>query len=101
MLRAVLVLVALGLAVYTVLDVLRSRDEEIAVLPRTAWVVLCIVLPVLGPVLWLAVGRQRAEGGGGGGGGRPPRGPLGPDDDPTFLRDLRDLDGRPGDGTRT
>ncbi|WP_299038117.1 PLD nuclease N-terminal domain-containing protein [uncultured Pseudokineococcus sp.] len=95
MLRAVVVLLAVGLAVYAVLDVLRSRDEEISVLGRTSWVVISVVLPVLGPVLWITVGRQRA-GGGGGGGGRPP-GPLGPDDDPGFLRDLR---GRRDDGTR-
>lgn len=89
MLRAVVVLLALGLAVYAVLDVLRSTDEEIAVLPRIAWVLVAIVLPVLGPVLWLAVGRQRADGSpgssDGGGGGR---GPSGPDDDPDFLRGL-------------
>ncbi|MEJ5867702.1 PLD nuclease N-terminal domain-containing protein [Pseudokineococcus sp. 5B2Z-1] len=89
MLRALLVLLAVGLAVYAVLDVLRSRDDEISVLGRTAWVVISVVLPVLGPVLWITVGRQRAEGGGGGGGGGSrPRGPLGPDDDPGFLRDL-------------
>ncbi|MEJ5944295.1 PLD nuclease N-terminal domain-containing protein [Pseudokineococcus basanitobsidens] len=97
MLRAVLVLVTVGLAVYAVLDVLRSRDEEISVLSRTAWVVISVVLPILGPVLWITVGRQRAEGGGGGGGGRGPRGPVGPDDDPGFLRDL---DGHRDDGSR-
>lgn len=99
MLRAVLALLTIGLAVYAVLDVLRSRDDEISVLSRTAWVVISVVLPVLGPVLWITVGRQRADGGGGGGGGgRGPRGPVGPDDDPSFLRDLgahRD------DGSRT
>lgn len=97
MLRALLVLVSVGLAVYAVLDVLRSRDDEISVLGRTAWVVISVVLPILGPVLWITVGRQRAGGGGGGGGGRPP-GPLGPDDDPGFLRDIG---GRRDDGTRT
>lgn len=98
MLRALLVLLAIGLAVYAVLDVLRSRDEEIAVFGRTTWVVISVVLPVIGPVLWITVGRQRAEGGGGGGGGGRPPGPLGPDDDPSFLRDLG---GRREDGTRT
>jgi len=98
MLRALVVLLAVGLAVYAVLDVLRSRDEEISVLGRTAWVVISVVLPVLGPVLWITVGRQRAGGGGGGGGGTRPRGPVGPDDDPSFLRDLG---GRRDDGMRS
>ena len=98
MLRALVVLLAVGLAVYAVLDVLRSRDEEISVLGRTAWVVISVLVPVIGPVLWITVGRQRAGGGGGGGGGgsRPP-GPVGPDDDAGFLRDLG---GWRDDGTR-
>jgi len=97
MLRALVVLLAVGLAVYAVLDVLRSRDEEISVLGRTAWVVISVVLPILGPVLWITVGRQRAGGGGGGGGGGRPTGPVGPDDDSGFLRDLG---GRRDDGMR-
>ncbi|MEJ5913871.1 PLD nuclease N-terminal domain-containing protein [Pseudokineococcus sp. 1T1Z-3] len=98
MLRPALVLLTIGLAVYAVLDVLRSRDDEITVLPRTGWVLVSIFLPILGPVLWITVGRQRAGGGGGGGGGgRGPRGPVGPDDDPGFLRDI---DSRKDDDTR-
>ncbi len=50
---------------------------------------------LFGPVMWLVLGRPRAEyppaggdGGGGGSGGRGPgpRGPVAPDDDPEFLR---------------
>jgi hypothetical protein len=66
-------------------------------LSRPMWVLIIVLLPIAGAVLWFLAGRDRPSGGqqgrgrpGGGTGGGPkrPRGPVAPDDDPDFLRDL-------------
>lgn len=104
MLRVLPALIAVGLFVYCLVECLQSADYEVRTLPKPAWLFL-IVLPVIGPLLWLIAGRpHRARH------GRPPRSisrpayedappppadeprrtyPLGPDDDPEFLEQLR------------
>ena len=64
-------------------------------LSRAWWVPIILLLPVVGGILWFAVGRARpprpkpgAGRGGSAGGPRSPRGPVAPDDDPDFLRDI-------------
>lgn len=98
-----------GLLIYAVIDCSRTPDEQVpASLPRTGWLVMIILLPFLGPVFWLIASRTE-DGAGppppGSGGGTTPRtqsggsvggsagttgkrGPVGPDDDPDFLRGL-------------
>ena len=56
------------------LDRLRSRG-----LPRWAWVLVVVLIPVAGPVLWLTVGRGRIAR------------TIAPDDDPEFLAELKKL----------
>lgn len=94
-------LLLLVLQVYTLVDLLRADPVGTRTLPKSVWFLVWLV-PVIGPVAWLALGRPRvgpAPGGppgpGGGGGGitggpRPSRGPIAPDDDPEFLRRLDD-----------
>src|SRR5690606_41728971 len=59
--------------------------------PRWLWVVIIVLLPVFGPVTWIATKQSRRSGGSGGRGARPgrgprrPSGPVAPDDDPDFL----------------
>jgi hypothetical protein len=96
-------LIAVGLFVYCLVECLQAADYEVRTLPKPAWLFL-IVLPVIGPLLWLIAGRPHR-----GRHGRPPRSiarpayedvpppadeaprtyPLGPDDDPEFLEQLR------------
>jgi hypothetical protein len=92
--------VLLGLAVlafwlYTLFDVITTPDEESRNLPKILWVLVVILVPLAGSVLWLLLGRP--QGAKVPGGTRPmPRSPRvraaeapkGPDDDPDFLRDL-------------
>ncbi len=104
--RNLLAVLVVGLVIYTIFDVLRSEPGERFGIARALWIVLILVLPVLGSVVWL-VARQQARargagggsgssGGGGSGGGGPrpgpfprgprrPSGPVAPDDDPEFL----------------
>ena len=97
-------LVAVGLFVYSLVECLQSHPHDVRTLPRPAWL-LVILLPLVGPLLWLLAGRpqQRARH------SRAPRAvgrptfddapplpddaargyPIGPDDDPEFMAQLR------------
>jgi Phospholipase_D-nuclease N-terminal len=108
---------SVGLVIYAVIDCSRAPDEEVpASLSRAGWLLMIILLPFLGPVFWLISSRvedgvgpsdvtdsSSGSGYGGSAGGtttRAPRpdaghpqtsrrhGPVGPDDDPDFLRGL-------------
>jgi len=86
MLRVVLGLLAVALYVYFIIDVARTPKAQARTLPKWLWLVLVIVLPLLGGLIWLALGKTWPEGGG----FRRKRGPVAPDDDPRFLRQLDD-----------
>lgn len=103
MLRNLLFLVTLGLAVYSVMDVLRSTEKQRLGLPLGAWVLLVLV-PIAGPVAWLML--SRSQGGGPGRSSSRRRPPVAPDDDPEFLSRLdeerrrREADGGGAPGHR-
>lgn len=82
--RALPLIILIALTVFAVIDaILTPRDQ----LPGKVWWVLGIVLlPVVGPLAWLTVGRRARRGTGGTGG--TPQPPVAPDDDPDFLRGL-------------
>jgi len=94
-LRYVPALLSLALTVYCVIDAFQTDERDMRNLPKVAWVVLVLLFPVVGPVSWLLFGRPRRR-------SAPTRGPeqrgtgwrreqgrpLGPDDDPDFLKDL-------------
>ena len=86
MLRVVLVLLAVALYIYFIIDVARTPKGQARTLPKWLWLVLVIVLPLVGGALWLLLGRVWPQGGG----FRRKRGPVAPDDDPRFLRKLDD-----------
>lgn len=68
-----------ALAVFALIDLSRSTAEERAGL-RPLWWVLVVLVPVLGPVVWILVSRSQRR-------GHAPRpsAPRAPDDDPDFL----------------
>ncbi|GAA0801578.1 PLDc N-terminal domain-containing protein [Spirilliplanes yamanashiensis] len=76
-----LVLVALAL-----ISCLSAEKRAVRGMPRALWVVVILLLPLLGPVLWFVAGRPRPQEPGGVR-RKPPR-PASPDDDPDFLRNL-------------
>lgn len=84
--RAVLLLVTVGVAIYALVDLLRSRPDEVRGLPRFAWILAIVILPLAGSVAYLLLGRVGA-GMDKGGAGSGPR-VIAPDDDPDFLRSL-------------
>jgi hypothetical protein len=70
------------LTVFAVVDCALTERSRVRALPKPIWIVVALVLPVIGPLLWLLIGRgplpQRAA-----------RRVIGPDDDPEFLRPSR------------
>jgi hypothetical protein len=82
----VLGFIDLALLIYCLVDVISIYESRIKSLNKIAWVFIVILVPVVGPILWLTVGKMR---------GGPEqtvqrvsrsRVPKGPDDDPDFLR---------------
>lgn len=63
-----------------------AKKNEVRNLPKWLWIIICLVVPIVGGILYLILGRPL-------GGRRPGSGRtkfVAPDDDPTFLRDLSD-----------
>lgn len=82
--RVALAVAVLVIFVYGLVDVIRTDARLTRGISKPAWIVVMIVLPVLGAILWMLMGRPR------GGSARPQayRHPTAPDDDPDFLRNL-------------
>lgn len=73
-----LVVAAVAFVVYCVIDVATMPAQRIRSLGRGAWIVIVLVLPVLGGVLWFLLGRAPAA-------AAPAARYRGPDDDPDFI----------------
>jgi hypothetical protein len=92
-------LLLLALTAVAMISCLSAEAREVRGLPRGLWVVVILLLPLVGPVLYFAFGRPIRGGGGLPSMGLPPAPktrPLAPDDDPDFLSRLDR--GRPAPG---
>ncbi len=87
--RVLPIVVAIALLVYALIDCLQTDSTRFRSLNRVAWVAIVVLIPLIGPILWLVIGKERARPQRPSG---PPPRPLAPDDDPEFLRHLRDID---------
>ena len=71
--------------VFTTVFAASANKQEVRLLPKWAWILLCLLVPFFGGLLYLMVGRPLRTG---------PAAPKGkkrvvaPDDDPDFLRNL-------------
>jgi len=95
MLRMLPFVLLLAIWLYALIDCVLTPESEVRNLPKILWVVIALV-PLVGSVCWLVFGRPAkglrpgsARRPTGGSQPPPPRGPVGPDDDPEFLRQLR------------
>jgi hypothetical protein len=84
MLRVVVAVAVLVVFVYGLVDVIRTDSRETRGISKPAWIVVQIVLPVIGAILWFLIGRPRSSGQA----AATYSHPLAPDDDPDFLRNL-------------
>ncbi|AZM89626.1 PLD nuclease N-terminal domain-containing protein [Streptomyces sp. W1SF4] len=88
MLRYLPFLLILALTIYAFIDCLNTPEEEVKHLPKTVWVLIILLFSIVGPVVWLFAGRKRSAAGGGGRARRQQW--VAPDDNPEFLKSLRE-----------
>jgi hypothetical protein len=89
MLRYLPFLLMLALTIYAFIDCLNTPEEEVKHLPKVVWVLIILIFTIVGPVVWLVAGKQRhAVPGSRSSAGS--RGWVAPDDNPDFLRSLKD-----------
>jgi hypothetical protein len=50
-------LIVLGVMIFSLVDIIRRDDSQVKHLPKTMWVIIVILLPIIGTVLWFALGR--------------------------------------------
>lgn len=87
------------LVVFCLIDCVQANDARVRNLPKWAWVIMIILIPIVGCIAWLFVGRP-TRGTAGREAPKPATRPAGfeqyprprpkaPDDDPEFLRSLK------------
>jgi hypothetical protein len=81
-LLVILPFVVLALDVFAIVDVILTDQSRVRALPKIVWVILIVLVPVVGALLWFFIGKERRDRGG-------ERRTIAPDDDPAFLRNLR------------
>ncbi len=86
MLRYLPFLLVLALWIYAFVDCLNTPEDEVRGLPKVAWVFVILLFGevLVGPVAWLVAGRRRTA---------PSAGRtrwVAPDDNPEFLKSLRE-----------
>lgn len=87
MLRVAVILVALALYIYFFIDVIRTPRGQTRTLPKFVWLLIVLLIPIIGGILWMFLGRVWPANGSPFG---RKRGPVAPDDDPKFMRKLDD-----------
>lgn len=79
-----LVIFAIILDIYTLIDCAMTPQDKVRRFPKWAWLLIIILTGFIGDIAWFITGRPRRP--------RPNRGGRGriipPDDDPDFLRKL-------------
>lgn len=86
-------LIVTGIMVFSIVDIVTIDSSRARHLPKPVWILLVILLPLIGSLLWFLLGRERLQKRNNGryrdtGPGAAPAA-LGPDDDPEFLRRLQ------------
>ena len=54
-------LIYLVIMVIALIDIITTDDTAVRGLPKFAWVILVVMLPLVGALVWLAVGRPTAD----------------------------------------
>ncbi len=81
MVKVLVVIAALGLTIFALIDLFSVPTSDVRWGSRFVWAVVVLLLPVIGPGVWLWLGRGPADG--------PPRSWLRPGDGADFLRGVR------------
>ena len=81
-LLVVLAFVLVAVDVFSIVDVVLTDRSRVRALPKVLWILVIVLLPVIGVVLWFMLGKARSASTGG-------TRTVAPDDDPDFLRNMR------------
>lgn len=81
----VAVVVIVALTVYAVVDCAMTNARRTRVLQKPIWLVVNLLLPVVGPLLWIFFGKQPLQ--------SAPQ-PIGPDEDTAYLARLSEESAR-------
>ncbi|MEU4424049.1 PLD nuclease N-terminal domain-containing protein [Actinoplanes sp. NPDC024001] len=84
--NTLLFLIVVALSVVALIDCLATDRARIRSFPRGAWAILIMLCPVAGAIAWFRAGRALSAGDIHA--APQQRGPIGPDDDPEFVRQL-------------
>jgi hypothetical protein len=68
--------------IYALVDLFMTNGPRVRAFPKPVWIAIVVALPVIGPALWLLVGKSKPSSSKKSAGGRAP------DDDPYFLGSL-------------
>lgn len=83
----------MAVTLYSLFDCSARDSTNIRIMPKWAWLLVILFIPVIGLLMWFIFGRGWQGQGGPGAGGSRRRGPVAPDDDPDYLRRIsEDLD---------
>ena len=66
--RALPLLLLVGFLVYCLVDCAQTPEERVKVLPKVIWIILILIIPVVGGVVWLVAGHAWGPAGSGSGG---------------------------------
>jgi len=77
----IVIVAAVILDIFAVVDLVLIEKHRVRAFPKVFWVIIILVVPFVGAILWFLVGRDWGARGG-------DRRTNAPDDDPAFLRDL-------------
>ncbi|AJW80164.1 MULTISPECIES: PLD nuclease N-terminal domain-containing protein [Clavibacter] len=77
-----LAVVIVFFTVFVIVDTSLTPRTRMRGLPKPAWIAVVVLVPVIGGILWLAIGKDRTDL------ARASGRRLGPDDDPDFLSGL-------------
>lgn len=68
--------------IFAIVDLALTEPRRVRALNKFLWVLIILALPVIGAVLWMLLGKERTDSAG-------QVRTIAPDDDPSFLRNLR------------
>jgi hypothetical protein len=63
MLQVVLTVLVLVATIFTLANIITSGEHQVKHLPKIFWIILVIIVPIVGMVLWWAIGRDYSESG--------------------------------------
>jgi len=53
----------IALMIGALIDVITRDDSQVKYLPKMVWIIIVILIPLIGSILWFTLGREYADGG--------------------------------------